>query len=98
MNGPLRVACVGALGRMGERVRAAVGEAVDAELVGALESHGHAGLGTELGPGVRVVDDARVAELTATVRQVAPTAFWTVQRLGKAHASVLPEGFLQIAG
>ena len=44
------------------------------------------------------VDDSRVAELTATLRQVAPTAFWTVQRLGKAHASVLPEGFLQIAG
>ena len=67
MNGPLRVACVGALGRMGERVRAAVGEAVDAELVGALESHGHAGLGTELGPGVRVVDDARVAFANAEV-------------------------------
>ena len=67
MNGPLRVACVGALGRMGERVRAAVVEAVDAELVGALESHGHAGLGTELGPGVRVVDDARVAFANAEV-------------------------------
>jgi len=43
------------------------------------------------------VDDSRLAELTAAIRQVAPDAFWTVQRLGKAHASVLPDGYLQIA-
>lgn len=43
------------------------------------------------------VDDSRLAELTAAVRQVAPDAFWTVQRLGTAHASVLPDGYLQIA-
>jgi uncharacterized protein YebE (UPF0316 family) len=43
------------------------------------------------------VDDSRVAELTTAVRQVAPNAFWTVQRLGAAHASALPDGFLQIA-
>lgn len=61
MSGPLRVACVGALGRMGERVRAAVADADDAQLAGALESAGHAGLGTEVAPGVRVVDDAAKA-------------------------------------
>ena len=66
-GGPLRVACVGALGRMGERVRAAVAEAGDAELVGALESRGHVGLGRELTPGVRVVDDARAAFANAEV-------------------------------
>jgi uncharacterized protein YebE (UPF0316 family) len=43
------------------------------------------------------VDDSRVAELTAAVRRVAPDAFWTVQRLGTAHASALPDGYLQIA-
>jgi uncharacterized protein YebE (UPF0316 family) len=43
------------------------------------------------------VDDSQVAQLTAAIRQVAPNAFWTVQRLGTAHASVLPEGFLRIA-
>ena len=43
------------------------------------------------------VDDRRLADLTDTVRRVAPNAFWTVQRLGGAHASVLPPGFLQIA-
>ena len=42
------------------------------------------------------VHDSRVAELTAAVRQLAPNAFWTVQRLGAAHASALPEGFRQI--
>ena len=67
MSARLRVACVGALGRMGERVRAAVAEAADIELVGALESVGHAGLGTQVSPGVRVVDDARAAFANAEV-------------------------------
>ncbi|HEX2564532.1 MAG TPA: DUF5698 domain-containing protein [Acidimicrobiales bacterium] len=43
------------------------------------------------------VNDSRLAELTAAVRRVAPDAFWTVQRLGTAHASMLPDGYLQIA-
>ena len=43
------------------------------------------------------VDDSRLADLTAAVRQVAPDAFWTVQRLGTAHATALPDGYLQIA-
>lgn len=67
MSARLRVACVGALGRMGERIRAAVAEAADIELVGALESVGHAGLGTQVSPGVRVVDDARAAFANAEV-------------------------------
>lgn len=54
---PLRIACVGALGRMGERVRAAIDAAPDAELVGALEGAGHAALGCELAPGVFVTAD-----------------------------------------
>ena len=36
-------------------------------------------------------------ELIDAVRQTAPDAFWTVQPLGTAHASVLPVGYLQIA-
>ena len=67
MSAPLRVACVGALGRMGERVRAALADADDAELVGALESPGHPGLDTEVAPGVRVVDDASRAFANASV-------------------------------
>ena len=67
MSATLRVAVVGALGRMGERVRAAVASAADAELVGALESTGHPGLGAEVAPGVRVVDAAAKAFAGATV-------------------------------
>ena len=67
MSAALRVACVGALGRMGERVRAAVADADDAELVGALESSGHPGLGSEVASGVRVVDDPRAAFAGADV-------------------------------
>lgn len=58
---PLRVACVGALGRMGERVRAALADAPDAELVGALEGAGHPALGRELPGGVPLVADPRDA-------------------------------------
>ena len=43
------------------------------------------------------VDDSRLAELTTAIRQTAPDAFWTVQRLGTTHASALPDGYLQIA-
>ena len=53
----LRVACVGALGRMGERVRAALADAADAELVGALEGASHPELGRELAPGVALTDE-----------------------------------------
>lgn len=58
---PLRVACTGALGRMGERVRAALAEAGDAALAGALEGAGHPALGRELAPGVVVTADPREA-------------------------------------
>jgi len=63
----LRVACIGAGGRMGERVRAALAEAADAELVGALEAAGHPGLGRELAPGVPLVTDPREALAKAEV-------------------------------
>ena len=56
-----RVAVVGALGRMGERVRAAVEAAPNAQVAGALEASGHAGLGTEVADGVVVVDDPAAA-------------------------------------
>ncbi len=67
MSARLRVACVGALGRMGERVRAAIADSDDIEVAGALESPGHSGLGTEVVPGVRVVDDAARAFANAAV-------------------------------
>ena len=57
---PLRVAVVGALGRMGERVRAALATADDAVLVGALEAVDHPELGRDL-DGVTLCADPRRA-------------------------------------
>ena len=56
-----RVAVVGALGRMGERVRAAVESDAETEVAGALEAPGHPGVGSEVAPGVRVSDDPATA-------------------------------------
>jgi 4-hydroxy-tetrahydrodipicolinate reductase len=67
VDAALRIACVGALGRMGERVRSAIAESDDARLVGALEAAGHARLGEEIAPGVRVVADAAEAFADADV-------------------------------
>ena len=55
------VAVVGALGRMGERVRAALAENERLTLAAALEAPGHPGLGTALEDGVRLSDDAKAA-------------------------------------
>lgn len=63
----LRVACVGALGRMGERVRAIIAEAPDVELAGALEAADGADLGREIAPGVAVTADPAEAFARADV-------------------------------
>jgi len=55
-----KVAVVGALGRMGERVRAAVAEHPDLALGAAIEAPGHPGLGTRV-DGVVVTDDGASA-------------------------------------
>jgi 4-hydroxy-tetrahydrodipicolinate reductase len=55
------VLVVGALGRMGERVRAAVAAEPSLRLVAALESPGHPRLGATVEDGVRVDDDAKAA-------------------------------------
>jgi 4-hydroxy-tetrahydrodipicolinate reductase len=64
---PLRVACVGALGRMGERVRVAIAEASDAVLAGALEAPDHPRLGEEIAAGVRLSGDPAIAFADAAV-------------------------------
>jgi 4-hydroxy-tetrahydrodipicolinate reductase len=61
------VAAVGALGRMGECVRAALAATEDAELAGALERTGHPGIGRSLEQGVVVTDDAKAALSQAQV-------------------------------
>jgi 4-hydroxy-tetrahydrodipicolinate reductase len=57
LSPPVRVLVHGALGRMGERVRAALEAEPGATLGGALEAPGHPRLGEELAPGVRVGDE-----------------------------------------
>lgn len=54
------VCVVGALGRMGERVRAALADESSLRLAAALEAPGHAGVGTTL-DGVAVSDDPKSA-------------------------------------
>jgi len=61
VSAPHRVLVVGACGRMGERVRAALEDEPALRLGAALEAPGHPGVGSEVGPGVRVVDDAKAA-------------------------------------
>jgi 4-hydroxy-tetrahydrodipicolinate reductase len=54
-----RVLVVGALGRMGERVRAVLAEEETLRLGAALEAPSHPGLGRALEEGVQVSDDAK---------------------------------------
>ncbi len=56
-----RVAVCGALGRMGERVRAALADSAELQLGAALEAPGHPGLGSELAPGVKLGSDLGAA-------------------------------------
>ncbi len=61
MSDPGRVLVIGALGRMGECVRAAVAEEKALRFAAALERSGHAGVGSLLENDVRVEDDAKSA-------------------------------------
>lgn len=58
---PTRVLVLGAMGRMGERVRAALEEMPGVALGAAVEAPGHPAQGSELAGGVRVTDDAKAA-------------------------------------
>lgn len=53
-----RVSVIGALGRMGEQVREAVGDHPELVVAGALEAPGHPGVGSTIEEGVVVADDA----------------------------------------
>jgi 4-hydroxy-tetrahydrodipicolinate reductase len=53
-----RVLVAGAMGRMGERLRALLADDADLGLAAALERPGHEALGRELAPGVRLTADA----------------------------------------
>jgi 4-hydroxy-tetrahydrodipicolinate reductase len=55
------VLIVGAMGRMGERVRAAVAEQPSLRLHAALEAPGHPAIGSEISDGVTLTDDPKAA-------------------------------------
>jgi len=61
VTGTGRVLVVGACGRMGGRVRAALASHPELSLAAALEAPGHPQLGSELAPGVRLTDDLSAA-------------------------------------
>jgi len=61
MGAPRRLLVVGACGRMGERVRAALAGEPSLRLAAALEAPGHPQLGRELAPGVTLRDDVKAA-------------------------------------
>jgi 4-hydroxy-tetrahydrodipicolinate reductase len=67
MTQPQRALVVGALGRMGERVRDAIAEEPALALGAALEAAGHPRLGATVEDGVRVDDDAKAAFASADV-------------------------------
>lgn len=79
-----RVVVVGALGRMGERVRAALAEQSELSLCAALEAPDHPGVGEDLGDGVRVTDDPKAALRDADLAVVFATPEPTLQVLRTA--------------
>ncbi|MFP8874699.1 MAG: 4-hydroxy-tetrahydrodipicolinate reductase [Myxococcota bacterium] len=66
-NSHRKVLLVGALGRMGERVRAALEEHATLRLAAALEAPGHPGIDSDAGSGIRVTDDSGAAFSSADV-------------------------------
>lgn len=56
-----RVLVVGAMGRMGQRVRAAISEAPRLKLGAALEARGHPSVGSSIADGVEISDDPKAA-------------------------------------
>lgn len=78
----LPVLLVGALGRMGERVRAGLAEEPGAHLAAALEAAGHAGTGSAIEAGLIVGDDPKAAleSCRVAIDFSVPAATLTVMR------------------
>ncbi len=56
-----KVLVVGAMGRMGERVRAAISDSPRLELGAALEAPGHPRIGSPISDGIKISDDPKAA-------------------------------------
>ena len=90
MSGARRVAVVGALGRMGERVRAAVEEEPGLELGAAVEAPDHPGLGNEVAPGVRLGSEVGPALASCDVGIAFATPAATLELLRAAADAGVP--------
>jgi hypothetical protein len=44
------------------------------------------------------VDDSRLRRVLSDLQELAPDAFWTVERLRSTHPIALPEGCVQVRG
>lgn len=85
-----RVLLLGAMGRMGERVRAALADDAALVLGAALESPAHPALGTELTPGVKLSADLTAALASAEVAIAFATPGATLALLRAAAERALP--------
>lgn len=85
-----RVLVVGALGRMGERVRAVLAEEKTLRLGAALEAPSHPGLGSALEEGVRVSDDTKACLTSCEVAIVFAIPDATLSFLREAADAGVP--------
>jgi 4-hydroxy-tetrahydrodipicolinate reductase len=85
-----RVVLLGAMGKMGERVRAALVDDAALALGAALESPTHAALGSELAPGVKLSADLTAALASADVAIAFATPAATLALLRAAAERALP--------
>jgi len=84
-----RMLVVGAMGRMGQRVCAAISEAPRVELGAALEARGHSAVGRSIAPGVTISDDPKAAlsRIDVAIDFTTPTATLEIMRVA-AEAGV----------
>jgi len=87
---PGRVLVFGALGRMGERVRAALAEEPRLQLAVALEAPDHSRLGEVVENGVRITSDAKAALEQCDVAIVFATPKPSLEFLRRAAAAGVP--------
>ena len=87
---PGRVLLLGAMGRMGERVRAVLAEGGELALGAALEAPGHPALGSELAAGVKLGADLTAALTSADVAIAFATPAATLPLLRRAAERALP--------
>jgi 4-hydroxy-tetrahydrodipicolinate reductase len=85
-----RVLVVGALGRMGERVRAVIAEEDQLQLGAALEAPDHPGLGRTLEEGVRVDDDPKACLVRCEIAIVFAVPDGTLSFLREAAQAGVP--------